>query len=159
MHCINRGFSWSNFEKKTVSQEWEGWLTLNKGIWVGRCSPWTWPFGNQGEVHYSDVIMGAMASQITIVYSTVYSGAHKRKHRNSASLAFVWWNSPVTCEFTAQMASNAENVSIWWRHLGSDLPDSDRIDMGLCVSVEEDLVSIRNHLMDQNNNNFFIVPQ
>ena len=26
------------------------------------------------------------------------------------------WNSPVTGEFPAQMASNAENVSIWWRH-------------------------------------------
>ena len=25
-------------------------------------------------------------------------------------------NSPVTGEFPAQMASNAENVSIWWRH-------------------------------------------
>ena len=25
-------------------------------------------------------------------------------------------NSPVTSEFPAQMASNAENVSIWWRH-------------------------------------------
>ena len=25
-------------------------------------------------------------------------------------------NSPVTGVFTAQMASNAENVSIWWRH-------------------------------------------
>ena len=42
--------------------------------------------------HYSDVIMGAMASQITsltIVYSTVYSGADQRKHQSSASLAFV----------------------------------------------------------------------
>ena len=27
-------------------------------------------------------------------------------------------NSPVTGEFPAQMASNAENVSIWWRHHG-----------------------------------------
>ena len=27
-------------------------------------------------------------------------------------------NSPGTCEFPAQMASNAENVSIWWRHHG-----------------------------------------
>ena len=27
-------------------------------------------------------------------------------------------NSPGTGEFTAQMASNAENVSIWWRHYG-----------------------------------------
>ena len=42
--------------------------------------------------HYSDVIMDAIASQITsltIVYSTVYSGADQRKHRSSASLAFV----------------------------------------------------------------------
>ena len=51
--------------------------------------------------HYNDVIMGAMASQITsltIVYSTVYSGEDQREHESSASLAFV------------------ENVSIWWRH-------------------------------------------
>ena len=27
-------------------------------------------------------------------------------------------NSPVTGEFPAQMASNAENISIWWRHHG-----------------------------------------
>ena len=43
--------------------------------------------------HYDDVIMGAMASQITSlmnVYSTVYSGADQRKHQSSASLAFVW---------------------------------------------------------------------
>ena len=42
--------------------------------------------------HYNDVIMGAMASQITsltIVYSTVYSGAGQRKHQSSASLASV----------------------------------------------------------------------
>ena len=42
--------------------------------------------------HYSDVIIGMMASQITsltIVYSTSYSGADQRKHESSASLAFV----------------------------------------------------------------------
>ena len=42
-------------------------------------------------LHYSAVIMGAMASQIislNIVYSTVYSGADQRKHQSSASLAF-----------------------------------------------------------------------
>ena len=42
--------------------------------------------------HYSDVIMGAMASQITsltVVYSTVYSGADQRKCQSSASLNFV----------------------------------------------------------------------
>ena len=42
-----------------------------------------------GKPHYSDVIMNAMESQITIVYSTVYSDADQRKHQSSASLAFV----------------------------------------------------------------------
>ena len=44
-------------------------------------------------LHYDDVIMGAMASQITsltIVYSTVYSGADQSKQQSSASPAFVW---------------------------------------------------------------------
>ena len=42
--------------------------------------------------HYSDVIISAMASQIigvSIVYSNVCSGADRRKHQSSASLAFV----------------------------------------------------------------------
>ena len=30
-------------------------------------------------------------------------------------------NSPVTGEFPAQRASNAENVSIWWRHRAVDM--------------------------------------
>ena len=71
--------------------------------------------------HYNDVIMSTMASQITsltIVYSTLYSGANQRKHKNSASLAFAG-NSPVIGKFPAQRASNAENASIWWwRHHG-----------------------------------------
>ena len=43
--------------------------------------------------HYNDVIMSAVASQITsvpIVWSTVCSGADHRKHQGSASLAFLW---------------------------------------------------------------------
>ena len=43
-------------------------------------------------LHYSDVMMGAMTSQITgglTVCSTVCSGADQRKHQSSASLAFV----------------------------------------------------------------------
>ena len=43
-------------------------------------------------LHHSDVVMSAMASQITgisIVYSTVCSGADQRKHLSCASLAFV----------------------------------------------------------------------
>ena len=48
--------------------------------------------GNDFCIHYSDVIMGTIASQIislTTVYSTVYSDADQRKHQGSASLAFV----------------------------------------------------------------------
>ena len=61
--------------------------------------------------------MGAIASQITsltIVYSIVYSDADQRKHQSSASLAFVRGihRGPGTGEFPAQMASDAENVSI-----------------------------------------------
>ena len=70
---------------------------------------WSVSYHRQRSVnHYGDVIMDAIASQITsltIVYSIVYSDADQRKHQSSASL-----------EFSAQMASNAENVSIWWRH-------------------------------------------
>ena len=42
--------------------------------------------------HYTDFIMGVMASPIiglAIVYSTVYSGSDQRKHQRSASLAIV----------------------------------------------------------------------
>ena len=58
----------------------------------------------------SDVIMSAMASQITDVSIVCNSGADRRKHQSSASLAFVR-------EFTgdrwipALKGSNAENVS------------------------------------------------
>ena len=65
-------------------------------------------------MHYSDVIMGAIASQITsltIVYSTIYSSVDQRKQQSSASLAFVR-GIHRSGEFPAQMASNAENVSI-----------------------------------------------
>ena len=52
---------------------------------------WHGTFSRIGK-HYNDVMMGAMASQITsltIAYSTVYSCADQRKHQSSASLAFA----------------------------------------------------------------------
>ena len=63
-------------------------------------------------LHYDDVIMSAIASQITsltIVYSTVYPGADQSKHQSSASLAFVWGihrgpvNSPHKWPVTRKM--------------------------------------------------------
>ena len=58
-----------------------------KNLFAFSTISWHW------DCYYSDVIMGVMASQITsltIVYSTFYSGTDQRKHRGSASLAFVW---------------------------------------------------------------------
>ena len=65
-------------------------------------------------IHYDDVIMSAIASQITsltIVYSIVYSDADQRKHQSSASLAFVQGihrgpvNSPHKWPVTRKMLS------------------------------------------------------
>ena len=43
-------------------------------------------------IHYNDVIISTMVSQITsltIIYSAIYSGTDQRKHQSSASLALV----------------------------------------------------------------------
>ena len=67
--CVSFGFIWPYF----MGTSWNGDALL-------------------ALTHYNDVIMSAMASRITsltIVYSTVYSGADQRKHQSSASLAFV----------------------------------------------------------------------
>ena len=97
--------------------------------------------------HYIDVIMTTMASQITsltVVYLTVFFRRISKKtsklrvtgicvgnspgpvnspHRGPVTRKMfpfddVITNSPVTGEFPAQKASNAENVSIWWHHHG-----------------------------------------
>ena len=79
--------------------------------------------GYSCETHYHDVIMGAIASQITsltIVYSTVYSGADQRKHQSSASLAFVLgihrWpvNSPHKWPVTRKMFPFDDVIMRFW---------------------------------------------
>ena len=151
-------------------------LQLNtQPIWFDHINNWeerSWRRTIQALIlHFGDVIMGVMASQITsleIVYLAVYSGGDQRKHQSSAPLVCVRginrWTansphingqycgkcfhlmtsscqlfdslfrrrskktsklrvtglcagiSPVNGEFPAQMASTAENVSIWWHH-------------------------------------------
>ena len=62
------------------------------------CLVWTWIF----RLHYIDVIMRAMASQITgvsIVCLTVYSDADQRKHQSSESLVSV--RGIRTCQVTS----------------------------------------------------------
>ena len=73
-------------------------------------------------IHYYDVIMGTMASQITcvmIVYSTDYSDADQRKHISSMSLAFVRGihrgpvNSPHKCPVTRKMFPFDDVIMCW----------------------------------------------
>ena len=74
-------------------------------------------------MHYDDVIMNAIASQITsltIVYSIVYSDAHQRKHQSSASLAFVRGihrgpvNSPHKWPVTRKMFPFDDVIMVLW---------------------------------------------
>ena len=61
----------------------------------------------------------AMAFQIigvSIVWSTVGSGADQRKKSKLRITGLYAGNSPVTGALTAQKASNVENVPIWWHH-------------------------------------------
>ena len=66
--------------------------------------------------HITIKTKASQIASLTIVYSTVYSRHIWKKHQNSVSLAFGRGNSPVTGEFPPQKSSNAENISIWWRH-------------------------------------------
>ena len=100
----------SQFHHKTREKHYEGisWRTFCIMVpqsWEATCQWYSSQrtFMITITIHYCDVIMGEMASQITslaFVYSTVYSDADQRKHQSSASLAFVrgihWWpvNSP-----------------------------------------------------------------
>ena len=74
-------------------------------------------------IHHSVVIMNMMASQITgvsIVYSTSCSGADKKISKLRV-IGLCEGNPTVNGEFPAQRASNAEHVSILWRHHGVTL--------------------------------------
>ena len=64
--------------------------------------------------------MGDMASEITslIIFYLLNRLFRRRLKKILKLLAtdLCAWNSPMAGEFPAQMASNAENGTIWWRH-------------------------------------------
>ena len=51
-HDLDDGFSWSNFEI-AVSQNGRADWHCTKEVAVGHSWPWSWPFGNQGQVYWS----------------------------------------------------------------------------------------------------------
>ena len=64
--------------------------------------------------------MSTAASQITsltILLKRLFRGISEKASKLRVT-GLCAGNSPVTGEFPAQRASNAEDVSIWWRHLG-----------------------------------------
>ena len=93
-------------------------LTVQRGMFSLKCLSYSYKYYDG---HYNDVIMDAIASQITsltIVYSTVYSDADQRKHQSFASLAFVRGshrgpvNSPHKWPITRKMCQ-FDDVIMW----------------------------------------------
>ena len=92
---------------------WTRMCYFNSLSWITIHIQQSTPKRSTGSVlfcHYDDVTMSGMVSLITsltIVYSTVYSGADQRKHQSPASLAFPSSNGnsfrvagPLCGEFT-----------------------------------------------------------
>ena len=61
--------------------------------------------------HYVDVTMGPHQCLLNRLF-----GCRSRKTSKFRVIGLCAGNSPGTSELPTQMASNAENVSIWWRH-------------------------------------------
>ena len=97
----------------------------------------------------------SMASQTTgvsNVWSTICSGRDKKTLKLRVT-DLCERNSKVTSEFTAERASNAENVSNWWRHhaaLSGVLGETHSSDIGViavqlwCVNCWSTSVDIHN---------------
>ena len=71
--------------------------------------------------HCSDVIMGAIAAQITSLMSVTqpFIQAQIKENFKVPRHWLLCGEFAGDCEFPAQRASNAENVSIWCRHHGN----------------------------------------
>ena len=119
------------YPNKRLSKQWWGWWFEMTSCPLWRhCNAFPWC---DLEMHNSDVIMSATASQITsltIAYWTVCSGADQKKHQSSASLAFVegihrWrW----------------KKVPMWWRHHAIQFRAKQRMTLNhflLCLNLME----------------------
>ena len=66
------------------------------------------------------IIMTRWESQINQTHNCLLNRLFRRRSKKTSKLwvtGLCGVNSPVTSEFPAQRASNAGNVSIWWRHV------------------------------------------
>ena len=102
-------------------------------------------------VIYGDVIMGAIASQITsitIVYWTVYSDADQRKHQSSALLAFVWGihrgpvNSPHKWPVTRKMFPFDDVIMDFWYNFADQTDEISRYILVFCVPTSSEYITL-----------------
>ena len=76
-------------------------------MWLRRCYSLQWRHNERGGVSNHQP------------HNCLHNRLLRRRSKKTSKLRVTGLcvrNSPVTGEFPAQRASNAENVSIWWRH-------------------------------------------
>ena len=99
----------------------------------------TWSWAQWKLLHYNDVIMGTVVFQITsltIVYSS-FIQAQIKENIKAPRHWLLCGEFTRTGEFPAQMASNMENVSIWWRHHVCDWNPAPSIRRQTLVLIQE----------------------
>ena len=123
-------------------------LNADKGIGTGPCGL-DKVFMPENLMHYNDVRMSAMGSQITsltTVYSYGYSGADKRKLQSSVSLTFARgihrWpvNSPHKGPVTRKMFPFDDVIIFWlryWMHLNHVIICDYYLDAVTCLLSQE----------------------
>ena len=90
-------------------------------------------------IHYSDVIIGAMASliiSVSIVYSTVCPGADQRKHK--APLTLSQWqfsDNPVAIQCAWSLDPSVQWNATWERIVGSQWSSSGLPVVFQCVAI------------------------
>ena len=97
----------------TVKQKM--WKVFLKG-----CNNWEYL-----QRHYNDVLIESDGVSNHKRLEGLLNRLLRRRSKKSSELRVTGLcegNSPVTGEFPAKRTSNAEKVSIWWRHHGSTLP-------------------------------------
>ena len=135
-HCGDKTILWSSYlhngisyTDKTTPLYWIGALELRlsctkPSVCFMGCIIYTLH-------HYDDVIMSTIASQITsltIVYSSIYSGADQSKHQSSASLALMWGihrgpvNSPHKWPVTRKMFPFDYVIMTFYIHIPVNIP-------------------------------------
>ena len=89
--------------------------------------------------------MGAKASQNHQPHDCLLNRLFRRRSKETSKLRVTGLcagNSQETGEFPAQVASNVENVSIWWRH---------HEDLVFCLTLK----SFKSTILNVPSNNFF----